>query len=96
MANGNGIEINTPWVTLQGTGLVVIMLFLTVVMLGFSAYASYLTTLEHRALVNGLNDVFIAVMTPADAKANLPPMLKDKLQEKMTEKTREKVNSPAP
>jgi hypothetical protein len=92
MANGNGIEISTPWVTLQGTGLVTIMLFLTVLMLGFTAYTSYQITIEHRAIVTGLNDVYIAVMTPPEVKSNMPYLLKERLQEKMLEKSKDKLN----
>lgn len=93
MANGdNGIEVRTPWVTIQGTGLVTIMLFLTVMTLGFTAYTSYLVTIEHRAITNGLNDVFIAVMTPTEVKNNLPRYLKNKLEEKTIERSEDKLN----
>lgn len=92
--NGNGIEVRTPWLSLQGPGMFIVVLML-IGALVYSLNAQQdnyrLMQLEHKAMVQGLNDVFIAVMTPPEVKDNLPPVLKNKLQQKTIEKAKEKV-----
>lgn len=96
--NGNGtMKIITPWLSLQGPGMFLIVLVLIVALIyNFNVMQDTikLTQLEHRALVGGLNDLFIAVMTPPEVKANLPPVLKRKLEEKTLERATEKVKEP--
>ena len=65
-------------------------------MLGFTAYTARQMTLEHKALIDGLNDVFIAIMTPPDVKENLPPFLKKKLTDKTIERANERLSKGTP
>lgn len=94
--NGNYMKIITPWLSLQGPGMFLVVIVLIIAMVyNFSAMQETLrlTQQEHKALVNGLNDVFIAVMTPPEVKSNLPGFLKEKLGEKTEAKAREKLDS---
>lgn len=81
-----GIRISTPWVSIEGSGIVAIMCFLTALICALMIYAMYINQQEHRALVGGINDLFIASMTPPEMKSDLPPMLKEKLKDKAQEK----------
>lgn len=89
----NGISVKTPFGTIEGAGNMVIMLFLSTVIIGFIVYVQYTNQMQHQAIVNSLNDVYIATMTSPEVKANLPAPLRDKLEEKAKQKAVQKLDA---
>jgi hypothetical protein len=87
----NGITVTTPWLTLQGTGVMTTMLLLSVTICMCVIYVGWQMQLQHQAIVNGLNDVFLASILTSEQKQNLPYMLQEKVKAKIEEKAKQKT-----
>lgn len=89
----DGIEIDTPWVKLKGTGLISIMLILTAGSIGYTAFTASQVSHEHRLIVTGMNDLFLATVLSTEQKQNLPYFVQEKVKEKVEEKTKRKLQA---
>jgi len=93
-----GVEINTPWIKLKGSGVYGVVMLLAGLVIGAVMYVGWQQQEEHRAIVNSqaaivneLKDVFLAVMLPPEAKETLPAALKEKIKSKAEDKAKRKI-----
>lgn len=85
--NSNGIRLRAGSIRLEGTGLYAVIMVMALMVLGMG----WMMSVEHKAIVDGLNDVYIASLLTPETKQNLPAPLKEKLKEKVETKAKEKV-----
>jgi len=86
----NGIEVESRFLKVRGSGLVALMMILTAMIIGSMFYVAMQMQQEHRAIVQqtqsivaSMNDIFLAIMLTPEQKANLPPVVRERVEEKV-------------
>jgi hypothetical protein len=92
------IEFNTPWLKMRGNGALGVIMMITGLLVAAIFYVGWQMQEEHRMIahtqkevIGGMNDLFLAIMMPPEAKNNLPPLLKSRIKDKAEEKAASKV-----
>ena len=102
MAEGSGdvtvngtVEFKLGPFYYKGSGNTAIQFLVYIILVAATGYNIYISQIQHQAIDRGLNDVFISSLLTPEQKADLPRLVKEKLEDKVRQKA-EKVVKDAP
>jgi hypothetical protein len=94
----SGLKVGFGNLSVTATGTIVITLLLVLTIMAMHLYivdlirqVQWISEREHREIVRGMDDLFLATIMPDQVKRELSPPLKDKVERKIERRIEEKT-----